>query len=785
MIVNHFKVAWRSLAKNKDTSIINIAGLTIGLTCFILIALYIQYELSYDKQHDKYDRIYRVAQIQKGNVFRGTDRFARTPQPFAQTMRDEFPEVEAATILQLQEMSLEGNGKIFREQGLFADEHLFEVFTFPMRTGVGKEALRDRDAIILTESLARKYFGNEDAMGKMLLFQGERPLVVKGIVKDPPRNQHFSFQYIASVKNLPFAVHEGWNSNEFLTYLVLPPKYDYKALEAKFVSLDKYLGAYSQAPFKPEFFLQPLVSIHLHSQINFEIGANGDIRYVWLLASIAFIILLLASINYMNLATAISSLRAKEVGVRKVLGAQQTQLVHQFLTESFLLTGLSFILAVAIVNALLPSFNHLLDLDIPFGIPRHGWLLVGMLATGLSIGVLSGLYPGIFLSALLPVRAIRSGFMKSDDRGRFLRSVLVVGQFVCSIVLGIGAMVIFQQRQFIQHKKLGYNREGVVYVPYNNVDISGKTAAIRTELLRNPQIEKVSFPTYMPLNMISENLVDRWEGNNNGERMPIYCDYVDRDFLDLFEIQLKAGRNFSSDSSMDYILNETAVKALGWKQPLGKQFRDGTVVGVVNDFHFQPFGLAIKPMFLTTRTNVNYDIDNIAIRIRMDNPQKTLAFIEKTVKTLIPHAPYTCRFMDDDYDLLYQSEQRFGAAFNIFTLLALLIACMGLFGLVSHDVLQRTKEIGIRKVLGATTESIVTLLSKDFLKLILLAVVIGSPIAWWAMNRWLEDFSYRIQIQWWIFVLVGLVAVGIALLTISIRSIKASLMNPVKSLRWE
>jgi putative ABC transport system permease protein len=570
---------------------------------------------------------------------------------------------------------------------------------------------------------------------------------------------------------------------------VLPEQYQYRSLQEKFSSLNKYLGAYDNAPFRPEFFLQPLSDIHLHSQINFEIGENSDIRHIWLFASIAIIILSLGSINYINLTTAVSSTRAKEVGVKKVLGAKKGQLVSQFLCGSFLLTIVSFVLAIVTAIALLPSFNQLLELSIPISIMGSGWLLIGMLALALGIGSLSGLYPGIFLSALLPAKVLKGALITSGKKGRFLRNFLVVGQFSSLMVLGIGSFIIFEQLQLIQNKKLGYNRERIVYVPYNNVDISSKIPAIRSELLKNPRIEKVSFPIYMPLNMISENIVNSWEGNSGTDKLWIYSDYVDSDFLDLFEIKLVEGKDFSTvnetNSSGNYILNETAVKALGWESPIGKQFRDGTVIGVVEDFHFQPFELAIKPMFLASRAVVPSDFDNIAIKIRMNEPEETIRYIQESLKTLLPHVLSECRFMEDDYDRMYKSEKLFGEAFNIFTVLAALIACMGLFGLVSHNVLQRTKEIGIRKVLGATTESIVKLLSKDFLKLIFISIIIGTPVAWFAMNEWLQGFAYKIRIEWWVFALTGLAALSIALLTISVQAIKAALTNPAKSLKSE
>lgn len=790
MIKNYITIAWRNLLRNKVTSAINIFGLTIGLTCFTLIALYIQFEMSYDRNHEKADQIYRIAQQQEGNFFRGTDRFTGTPSILSPTLRREFPEVEAVTTLQLYTMPLEKDGQVLTELGLFSDEYIFDVFTFPILKGIGKEALQDPNAIILSESLAKKYFGDEDPIGKTLVTQSERLLTVKGIIEDVPKNQHFSFDFISSFRNLPFYEENRWNSNNFITYVVLPQGHDHTKFEDKLLSLDTYLReSYSGLPFKPRFFLQPLQDIHLHSQINFEIGVNNEITNIWLFASIAFIILLLASINYMNMATARSALRAKEVGMRKALGAQKHQLVYQFLGESFLLTIISFVLAIGLVNMLLPSFGLLLDKPIPFSIMGNYWLLIGMLIAAISLAGLSGLYPAMFLSALLPAKAIQGSSLKNEKGASVLRNILVVGQFTVSIVLATGSIVIHQQLQFVQSKKLGYNREHVIYIPNNDISISRQFSTIRTELLKNPQIEEVSFPTEMPLNMGSQGIVNEWEGNNNKKDLYIYRSHVDYYFIDLFEIELSDGRNFSPDHPTDsvtsYILNESAVKALGWQSAIGKSFSDGQVIGVVKDFHFQPFDLTIQPLYLKFRSKTNDRFNNIAIKMRMEKPEETIAYIKQTLKNISPHSPFDLRFLENDYDQLYNSEKRFGHTFNIFTALTLFIACIGLVGLVSHQIIQRTKEIGIRKVLGATVGGIVGLVSKDFLKLVLVSVVIASPIAFWTMNKWLQDFAYKIEIEWWMFVLSGLAAVSVALLTISIQSIKAALMNPVKSLRSE
>ena len=762
------------------------------MTCFILITLYIQYELSYDKHHEKADRIYRVIQQQKGNDFRGTDLFALAPMPLVPTLKEGFPEVEAATTLQISDALLSHNEEVFSEQGLFSDEFVFDVFTFPVLKGDGKKALKDPNAILLTESLAKKYFADEPAIGKTLLFENDRPLTVKGIIQDIPDNQHFGFDYITSFKNLPYYEQDlgRWNSNNYRAYVVLPEGYDYKELEEKMTAFDEYTeAAYSSAPFGPKFFLQPILDIHLRSRINFEMSANGDIRYVYLFASIAFIILLLASINYMNLATARSARRAKEVGMRKVLGARKGQLINQMLGESFFLTIISFLVALTLVDILLPAFNQLLDKPIPFHIIGNSWILVVMFSAALLVGGLSGLYPAVFLSAVSPIKAFRGTFLKNYKEGAVLRNILVIGQFTTAIVLAIGSVVIYQQLQFIQNKKLGFNRDQVVYIPFGQQEVNKKATTIKAELLDHPQIEKVSFATVLPLNSYNQGVENSWEGNVNQEELWIYRNYVDYDFFDLFEIELLEGRNFSPDYPTDttatYILNESAVKALGWESPIGKQFRDGQVIGVVKDFHFQPFDLAIEPLWITFRNSGNSFNGNIVMKVNMDDLDGALAHIQQTMKTLLPQMPFEHRFLDDSYNQLYQSEKRFGQAFNIFTLLALFIACIGLFGLVSHNVLQRTKEIGIRKVLGASVTNIVELLSKDFLKLVIVALFLAAPIAWYAMRQWLENFAYRIELQWWVFALAGILAIGIAFLTVSLQSVKAALANPVESLRNE
>jgi len=794
MLTIYFKLVLRNLVKHKMYSLINILGLTIGMTCFILITLFIQFELSFDDHHEKADRIYRIVQRQKGNEYRGTDFFAVSPRPLGIALKNDFPEVEVVTNLEVWNALLLKDDESFQERGLYADKHLFDVFTIPVLEGMGKEALDDVNNILLTESLAKKIFGNTSALEKTLMYS-KRELTVKGIIADPPSNQHFIYTYISSIKTAEYYENDidRWVSNDYYTYFVLATGYSYKDLEKKIKVYEKITKqAFSNVGFKfhPEYVFQPLKDIHLYSKINIEISPNGDIAYVYFFAFIAFIILTLAAINYVNLATTRSAQRGKEVGISKVLGAKKGQLIIQFLGESFLFSFFSFLIALLLTILILPSFNELLDKSIPLALLSSWWFYTGMLSFALLIGVLSGLYPAIFLSGVAPVRALKGNFLKSHKDSPTLRNSLVVGQFVAAIVLAIGSIIIHQQLQFIQNKKLGYNKHQVIHVPYWEKEIAEKEGVLRGQLLAHSKIHKVSLSTQLPMNLTSQGPVDSWEGNHTKDQLYIYRSYVDYDFIDLFEMELVEGRGFSNefptDSAEAYVLNESALKKLGWKTGVGKKFNDGRVIGVVKDFHLQKFDLSIEPLYMTMRAEGwNRNHGQVIMKIDMDDFENTLIFIEKTMKAVVPLVPYEVQLMEDSYTALYDKESRLGKAFNVFTGLALFIAGMGLFGLVSFHVNQRTKEIGIRKVLGSSVFGIVSMLSKDFLKLVTISIVISAPIAYFTMNNWLENYAYRIEIQWWVFVLVGIGALGIAFITLSFQCIKAALANPVESLRAE
>jgi len=793
MLKNYLKIAWRSFKKGKLYSFINLSGLTVGMTSFILIALFVQYELSYDKQHVNVDDIYRVISKQPGNEYKGTDLFSGTPLPLGPAMVSDFPEVEAKTGIDLRSNLLSKGKEVFSEKGIFADEGFFDVFAIELISGVGKSVLEEPLNVLLTESLAKKFFGNESPLNQTITFERSTEFTIKGVIADPPKNQHFNYSYIASLSAAPSYLQNrnAWGNNVAVTYVKLAEGTDPKKLEAKLLAYRKNAKeAYAKEGLKPPIYqLQPLKDIHLYSKVNFELEPNGDMKYVYLYSLIAIVILLLASINYMNLTTVRSAQRAKEIGMTKVLGANRQQLIAQFLGESFLFTIFSFLLALGLAYLLLPEFGQLLDKNIPFDIVGNKWLLLGMFCTAILTGSLSGFYPAVFLSGVSPIKAFKGNFLKNTGRNAWLRNGLVVGQFTAAIVLAIGSLVIYQQLQFTQNKNLGYDKEHIVHVPYSTNEIAENEDVIRNELLKNPNINKVSISTQIPIEFDMQGFINNWEGNTTKQQLGIYMTFVDYDFIDVLDMEIVEGRAFSEDFATDekegYIINEAAAKALGWKTSVGKEFDEGHIIGVVKDFHIQKFDLAIEPLYMRMRPEWTKTFGEVIMNIDADDFEATKKYIVSVMNEAAPLVPFDVTFLDDTYARLYKSEVKLGSTFNIFTILALFIASMGMFGLVSHSVLQRTKEIGIRKVLGSSTIAIVSLISKDFLKLMVIALLAACPIAYYFMNDWLQGFAYRIEIDWWVFALVGFMSMIIAMITISVQSIKSALANPVKSLRTE
>lgn len=794
MFKNHIKLAWRNLIKNKAYLVINLTGLTVAMTCFVLLALFVQFEKSFDKHHENSDRTFRIVQQQKGNTYQGTDMFAVAPLPLGEALLQDFPEVESVTNLNIGGALLLNDNQSFVQQGLYTDSAYFSVFSTTVIEGDPALALQSPDNILLTESLANKLFGNVSPINKELKFGNGQTFTVKALIENPPKNQHFTYDFVVSYKSQGYYPHDvgQWVSNNYHTYITLQNPGQSKLLESKMKVYEKITRpAYENQGFKfyPQYKLQPLEDIHLKSDINIELSQNGNIKSVNLFALIAIIILVLAGINYTNLAIAKSAQRAKEVGISKVLGAKRGSLIIQYLSESLFLTCASLVLSLFLASILLPYFNVLLNRAIGFNLLSNLQILAILSLAALVTGIISGLYPAFFLSGIGPIKALKGNFLKGRRQGVSLKSALVVSQFAVAIGLAIASVIIQQQLQYIQNKNLGYKNNQLVHVSYFEPEITDKQKVLKEMLMQNPRIHEVSLSSQLPFNVTSQGPVTRWEGNYSNEPLYIYRTYVDHDFLDIFGMDLVDGRPFSPEIASDslaYLINEAAVKSLGWEAPIGKQFANGTVVGVLKDFHLKTFDQAIEPLFMALRTPQHTrNNGEVVLKIDMSDYGKTSDFIVKTMKKIVPHVPYEVKFVEDSYLRFYDEEKKLGDAFTIFTLLALFIAGMGLFGMVSFQISQRRKEISIRKVLGSSVSGILNLLAKGVFKQIVFALLIATPFAYYFMEGWLQEYVYRISLQWWVAVMVGSLALMLAFLSISFQSLKAAKSNPIKSLRTE
>ncbi len=815
MLRNYLVVAVRNLIRNRAFSAINLTGLALGLATCLLIGLYVGHELSYDRFHEKAGRIVRV--VFRGQMNGEQMREAVTMAPVAGTLKANYPEIQAAT-------RIAGTGKprvmygrkmFFEERLAYVDPNFFEVFTLPLRKGNPRTALLRPNTLVLSATTAHKYFGDAEPMGKVLTIKGSDALyTVTGVMDDVPGNSHFHFDLLASMAGHPEATDDNWLRSNFYTYLVLPAGYDYRRLEAKLPqvverymgpALEKMTGA-SLAQFRKNgndlgLFLQPLTDIHLYSDLTptTEIEPGGDVRYVYVFGAIAVFMLLLACINFTNLSTAGATKRAKEVGVRKVMGSDRSALVRQFLTESALLTGVSLGLALALVYAAMPLFNQLSGKTLHLDLLDTPWLIAGLVALGGLVSLLAGGYPAFFLSSLQPVATLKGGAsrMGTGRHSVSLRSGLVVFQFFVSVSLIIGTVVVYQQLRYIQHSRLGYDKEQVLVVQGTWMLGGHNEEVLRQQLLRDARVVNASISGYLPAGP-SNNGIEPVQPDGDEQRMRRVASYgVDHRYLPTLGMQLAAGRNFSPDfptDSMAVLLNETAVRTFGWTEdPLqhfitlppmpgsGNLARKYRVIGVVRDFHFRSLHEQIGPLVMFLGSNSG----SIVAKVRTADVSGLVTSLQKQWSAFGTGEPFRYSFLNESYQATYQAELKTGQILALFAGLTVFVACLGLFGLAAFTAERRTKEIGVRKVLGASVGSIVALLSRDFLKPVAVAIGLASPVAWYAMHHWLEDFAYRTAIDWWVFVVAGLAAVVIALLTVSYQSIKAALTNPVKSLRNE
>ncbi len=809
MLTNYLKIAWRNLLRNKAFSAINIVGLAIGLATCLLISLFVLDELSYDRFNEKADRIVRV--IFRGTMNGGQIAEATVMAPTAQTLKANYPEIQAVTRLRRGGSALFSyKDKTFKEDAVaFVDSTFFDVFTLPFRAGNPRTALTRPNTVVITQPVAQKYFGTDDPIGKVLRIKGESTTyTVTGLIDAMPSNAHFHIDFLLSMANSPEATSTSWMASNFYTYLVLPEGYDYKRLEAKLPQIvSTYMGpqlqqafGMSMAQFRQKgnsvgLFLQPLTDIHLHSSLTSEIEPAGNIQYVYIFGATALFMLLIACINFMNLSTAGATKRAREVGIRKVMGSLKQALVSQFLIESILLTTIAMVLALGLIWTVLPAFNELAGKALTLRYEQLPAMVTGLLLFGFLIGVLAGSYPAFFLSSFKPITVLKGGNVSKmvGRSGVGLRGGLVVFQFFMSSLLIIGTTVVYQQLSYIQHKKLGYDREQVLILP-QAWQLGQQQAVLRDQLLRDSRIANASLSSYLPAGPSDSNNFIVYADNNDAQLTKTLCYTVDYRYLATMGMQLVTGRAFSPQYGTDssaIVLNETAAKALGWgDKAIGHTIthpdNDGTaktytVIGIVRDFHFRSLHETISPLLMT----LGQGGGNLIVKTKPGDITGLLANLKQQWATLLPDEPFVYSFLDENFNKTYLAEQKTGQILGLFAGLTIFVACLGLFGLATFTAQQRTKEIGVRKVLGASVTSIVALLSRDFLKLVLIAIVLASPIAYYAMQQWLQDFAYKITIEWWVFALAGLLAIGIALLTVSFQSIRAALVNPVKSLRSE
>lgn len=803
MIKNYFKAAWRSIIKNKTSSILNILGLSAGLTCFAFIALWVNDELSYDRFNSNYNRIFRLTSTEKTET--GITESAISSAPMAAALKTDYPEVEETVRLNMRnDALLEHQGVQMLERNiLLTDPSFFTVFSFRLSKGNVATALNEPYSIILTESTAKKYFGDSDPTGKSLtIFMNDNgngaPYKITGVMPDPPSNAHFTFNILASFKTNEVArpdilTTEGWSNARFYTYILLKKDVDYKTFSKKISRFyQKYVHDLSlNGKSIYSYQLQPLGDIHLHSNLQREIAATGSSTQVRIFAVIGIFILLLAGINYTNLATAGSAGRAKEVAIKKVVGAHKTQLILQYLTESVLIASGALMLSFVLSFFLNPFFLQVTGKNL--SLSSSATLLFFLVCVTVLLGIISGIYPAIILAAFKPATTLKGSF-KSSDKGVVLRKTLVLSQFVVTMILVTCIVTIYAQMSFIKQKDLGYGKEALIFLRLNgNADVINGYGAFKNELKTNPLIFGVATSNSMIAGGLSSSSAETVDLNGNLLQVNTANLRIDTDYLQVYGMKSLAGNNFSptaiNDSIRQIILNEKAVKNFGWENAeaaVGKPFKTdgqrGIVVGVINDFHFNSLDHEIQPLAIYP---LGKSFSRITIKVDIKNANEVLAFIKNTWKKHFPAAMLDYEFVDQQIKEQYQSEERFSTMFLYFSILSLVIACLGLYGMISYSVFQKTKEIGIRKVLGASAASIAAMLSGNFLKLVLLACIISIPITWYAMNNWLQNFAYRVHLSWWMFTASGLLVLFIALATISFQAIKAAMANPVKSLRTE
>ncbi|MDJ1467865.1 ABC transporter permease [Cytophagaceae bacterium DM2B3-1] len=814
MIQNYLKIALRNLNRFRSFAFINIIGLTMGMTCCFMILLFVRNELSFDTFHEKFDRIYRITYNPKFAEL--PTALAVLPPPVAPLLPGYFPQMETAARMYRRNASMAVNQgdikKSFEEENFFfADSSILQIFSFAFLKGDPKTALNETFTVILTEQMEKKYFGSQSALGQTILFGGLHPMKVTGVVKEFPDNSHIHFNFISNYQTM-FALENpearenlprNWIISHSFTYVLLKPNQNPASVNARF---PQFLLDHAPKQFSKdiEYQLQPMRDFHLRSNLGGEAEAPGNITYLYVFTGVAFITLLIACINFVNLSTARSLKRAKEVGMRKVLGAERKHLIQQFLGESFLLASIAFLCSFILIQLFLPVMNTLTGKHLSFSTLLNDPILIpSFIGIFLITSLLAGSYPAFFVSAFQPITTLKGSYTSEKAKGGILRQALVVVQFAASIGLIIAASIAFNQLHFMRNQPLGFEKDYIITAPLfsqnlNNIFLPSndslyqKIKTFRNVLKQNPSIEEVTLSS-QALGQGSTRRGIVPEGFTKEDNKFIACLAVDYNFLKTYNMKLLAGRdfseNFETDKEAAFLITETGAKSFGWTTPakaLGKTIdregKQGKIIGVIQDFHAETLSQPLEGVL------IDVDIPQLnlfSIKISSSNVPQTLSFLEKKWSEYFPEKAFEYDFLDTSIARQYESDQRLGNIISYFAGLVVLISCLGLYGLISLVAQQKVKEIGIRKVLGASISQIVILLSKDFIKLVLISFVIAAPVAWYFMNKWLQGFAFRIDISWWIFLLAGILAMIVAQATVSYQAIRAARANPVKSLRSE
>jgi putative ABC transport system permease protein len=787
MIKNYFKTAWRNLLHNKTFSLINIFGLALGMTCSLLILLWLKDELKKDKFHANGDRLYRVMENQfySGDI----STFPSTPGILAENIVKDIPEIQLASQMLWESEPLFTVGNKFdKEKGRFVQKDFLKMFSFKLAKGDAASALAEPNSIVISKKLAEKYFPGEDPIGKMIRIDNKENVSVTGILEEIPDLSSLKFEFLLNYQ-LWFKENDWakeWGNNGPRCYVLLAANTPVEKINAK---IKDYIRGKNKES-NVDLFLQNFGESYLYSDWDNGKQHGGRIEYVRIFSIVAIIILIIACINFMNLATARSLRRAREIGVRKVVGAGKRQLIGQFIGESLFVSFIAVCVSLLIVTLILPGFNTLTDKHLSLNLADPSLLLV-ILGLTIITGVVSGSYPALFMSSLKPIVVLK-GILKFKTGATYFRKGLVVFQFTLSIILILGMIVIYRQIDFIHNKNLGFGKEDLLYMPLEG-ELQKTFPTFKQELSKQAGIKSVTSAQSSPLEVGSSTQGVRWPGKDTTKLILFSTNPITYDYIKTMGIQLVDGRDLSPEYSLDtnnYVINEATAIKIGYTDPVGKELTmwgdKGTIVGVMKDFHHNSLHVPIEPLILRLfKKSWNSYWGNIIIRTEKGKTKEAIASMEKLYKQFNPGFPFKYYFTDDEIAKNYKSEHTVSKLSRYFAFLAIFISCLGLFGLVTFTAEQKTKEIGIRKVLGASVTGIVQMLSKDFLKLVLLAAVIAFPVAWWAMHRWLNDFAYRVDIGWWVFAVAGVTALLIALLTISFQSIKAAIANPVKSLRTE